>query len=535
MAPKKLKPITREALRAFYAQFPLTPVPEAEANFHISEIEKLTSELGLPGSKVTETLGIAVPTRIDDIFWRNRCFMEEISHNLAAVTKQAAVDSSDLQSVLTGGERRIFKVQENNTEAAAAQIRQFLPKDIRGTLLQMKQASDENKNQKAIEDLIKSGGTIRQKYDLYLKQQWARRESLAQMGQLSGVYKSMVKFIGGIPQVLLDFAKEINAKLGPMEEQRIKYGPDLYLATGLGIKIDIFTFLWVERLAEEKKSAKGGRKESEKLPNRRSDEEVMSVLRPAIEFYAYHLLRCLEFLGSIFIKSPFFLDADAEVVSSPVGGSPNSSIILDVAPHLDAVPEDESVTREHIDRPSGRKHRSSASASILSPGHSHDSNIAVPVRRPSGSGSALIAAAASSPSTDGSQVWNLGTVLGRISRPRGSERAQSIVSEGWMSADDNASWVEPAGNSYQGDHTSCLNEGGRLSHTGAQDLHASRKLADVRDVVIITTSQQHPARETHSITVDARSVKGGRLKKQHEGRSGCLCFGGSRKALGAMS
>jgi hypothetical protein len=29
--------------------------------------------------------------------------------------------------------------------------------------------------------------------------------------------------------VLLDFAKEINAKLGPMEEQRLKYGPDLYI------------------------------------------------------------------------------------------------------------------------------------------------------------------------------------------------------------------------------------------------------------------------------------------------------------------
>lgn len=29
--------------------------------------------------------------------------------------------------------------------------------------------------------------------------------------------------------MLLDFAKEINAKLGPMEEQRLKYGPELYV------------------------------------------------------------------------------------------------------------------------------------------------------------------------------------------------------------------------------------------------------------------------------------------------------------------
>jgi hypothetical protein len=37
------------------------------------------------------------------------------------------------------------------------------------------------------------------------------------------------RYLGGIPQVLLDFAKEINAKLGPMEEQRLRYGPDLYI------------------------------------------------------------------------------------------------------------------------------------------------------------------------------------------------------------------------------------------------------------------------------------------------------------------
>lgn len=33
----------------------------------------------------------------------------------------------------------------------------------------------------------------------------------------------MVRYLGGIPQVLLDFAKEINAKVGPMEEQRVTW------------------------------------------------------------------------------------------------------------------------------------------------------------------------------------------------------------------------------------------------------------------------------------------------------------------------
>ena len=30
------------------------------------------------------------------------------------------------------------------------------------------------------------------------------------------------RYLGGVPKVLLDFAKEVNSKQGPMEEQRIK-------------------------------------------------------------------------------------------------------------------------------------------------------------------------------------------------------------------------------------------------------------------------------------------------------------------------
>ncbi len=49
---------------------------------------------------------------------------------------------------------------------------------------------------------------------------------------MAGPHRPPCRMLAGIPQVLLDFAKEINAKLGPMEEQRIKYGPDLYGIVG---------------------------------------------------------------------------------------------------------------------------------------------------------------------------------------------------------------------------------------------------------------------------------------------------------------
>ena len=72
--------------------------------------------------------------------------------------------------MLVTAEVRVRTVQEQNTEAAAKQIKGLLPKDFRSTLLQMQQASGERKNQKAVADLVKKGCTIRERYELYLKQ-----------------------------------------------------------------------------------------------------------------------------------------------------------------------------------------------------------------------------------------------------------------------------------------------------------------------------------------------------------------------------
>jgi hypothetical protein len=47
-------------------------------------------------------------------------------------------------------------------------------------------------------------------------------------------------------QVLLDFAKEVNSPKGPMEEQRLKYGPEVYAITSLGVELDVLAALWAE-------------------------------------------------------------------------------------------------------------------------------------------------------------------------------------------------------------------------------------------------------------------------------------------------
>lgn len=101
-------------------------------------------------------------------------FCEEIDHSLESVASHISSkhqeDVALSRDLLITAEIRVRTVQDHNTEAAAKQIKGLLPKDFRSTLLEMKQAAGERKNQRAVEDLIKKGCTIRERYELYLQQ-----------------------------------------------------------------------------------------------------------------------------------------------------------------------------------------------------------------------------------------------------------------------------------------------------------------------------------------------------------------------------
>ncbi len=102
------------------------------------------------------------------------------------------------------------------------------------------------------------------------------------------------RWVAGIPQVLLDFAKEINAKLGPMEEQRITYGPDLYAATALGLRLDVLAAAWAEAGPAAGQHA----------------AKLASVVEPAVAFYCTHMLRVIQHIGNVFQHSPFFVNKE---------------------------------------------------------------------------------------------------------------------------------------------------------------------------------------------------------------------------------
>ncbi|KAL6751193.1 hypothetical protein V8C86DRAFT_2784005 [Haematococcus lacustris] len=365
MADKKLVPITREVLRNFYAQYPLEPVPVEYVTLLLERINEACTLVSKPGSTLRNAVWMETPKRIDDNFWRTRQFCEEIIDSLRLACKQLTDHENVVQQLqicmkqLQQAERKVFSVQESNTEAAASQIRQFLPQDFRGALIEMRRTTQENRNKKMLDDLLRKGGTTRQKYELFLQQQWERREALVQMGNLSGMYKFMVKYLGGVPQVLLDFAQDINAKLGPMEEQRLKYGPDVYQVCSVGIELNVLAALWAENVAGSKQH----------LPS------VLPLICEACTFYSEQLMRVIGFLGDIFVHSPFFITQEAATKAAEQGsvqaGPPDSSP-ADTTPatiqQTDIGHDSYTATRSSIERPSQGR-----TSFVLPSGHSGSS------------------------------------------------------------------------------------------------------------------------------------------------------------------
>ncbi|TYI91552.1 hypothetical protein E1A91_D02G001200v1 [Gossypium mustelinum] len=169
----------------------------------------------------------------------------------------------------------------------------YMPQDFRGTLIRQQKERSERNKQAEVDALISSGGSIRDRYSLLWKQQMDRRRQLVQLGSATGVYKTLVKYLVGVPQVLLDFIRQINDDDGPMEEQRQRYGPPLYSLTRMVLFIHLFLSLAWQRI------------EAFKL-----NRLQISVLEEAVDVYTTELQRFINFISEVFANSPFFISAE---------------------------------------------------------------------------------------------------------------------------------------------------------------------------------------------------------------------------------
>lgn len=217
-----LVPITREFLREHYKAYPVPEPACGDAAWSALLQDAEARCAAVNGEKYR------APHKLDENFFRLRQDFEWIDH-LAGLQAPSQPLLAPAAQDAAAARARVELHQANTAAAVTRQVEALLPQDWRLSILKKNKASKEKKNAAELDKLAESPGyTIDAKYDLLWKQQMDRRQSLADLGNASGMFKFVLKHIAGVPQVLLDFVKQINAPEGPMEEQRIKYGPRIY-------------------------------------------------------------------------------------------------------------------------------------------------------------------------------------------------------------------------------------------------------------------------------------------------------------------
>ncbi|XP_020521754.1 uncharacterized protein LOC18432474 isoform X1 [Amborella trichopoda] len=306
-----LVPITRAILSRYYDNHHFNPLSEdvPRLSDELREFSKALQEEVPPiaGEAIlAQEAESTSPHKIDENLWKNREHIEEIlfllekSHWPTQLQQHSSPEDVELAATLQKLEvkmRNILKTlesfQSKNTENVFNIVMTYMPQDFRGTLIKQQRERSERNKQAEIEALVNSGGSIRDRYALLWNQQMERRRQLAQLGSASGVYKTLVKYLVGVPQVLLDFIRQINYDQGPMEEQRQRYGPPLYSLTSMVLLIRLFLLLsW-------------GRFVTIKL-----QKDKVAVLEQAVDVYTSELEHFLNFIVGVFANAPFFISAE---------------------------------------------------------------------------------------------------------------------------------------------------------------------------------------------------------------------------------
>ncbi|KAK6118161.1 hypothetical protein DH2020_048145 [Rehmannia glutinosa] len=85
--------------------------------------------------------------------------------------------------------------------SSAQNVMTYMP-DFWGTIIRQQREHSERNKRATIDALISSGGSIRDKYAMLCKQIMERRQ-YAELGSATGVYKTLMKYLVGVPEVPL--------------------------------------------------------------------------------------------------------------------------------------------------------------------------------------------------------------------------------------------------------------------------------------------------------------------------------------------
>ncbi|QDZ22018.1 hypothetical protein HOP50_06g45590 [Chloropicon primus] len=304
-AAEGLVPITREYLSTYYDKYPLDPVTPDAARLRLN-LEKLEERLRTDSSVPDLLLRLdEAPKKLDHNNWKNRYACEEIVDLMKrppsgfSRSSAAATLCEEFQSY----HDFIEDFQRGHTERVTNLIYEYLPQDFRGTLIKQQKERSDQKRKDEVAALVSEGCTIKEKYDLLWSQQMAKRESLKGLASASGMFKAVVSFVGGIPQVMLDFLEKINDDNGPLAEQRLRYGPAFYELTTLSNRIHSLVATWWEAAA------------AEQIPSE-TEEALLSLVQEASAVYGSELKRVVSFMDEVFANSPFLIKPEGSMDDS---------------------------------------------------------------------------------------------------------------------------------------------------------------------------------------------------------------------------
>ncbi|XP_040257026.1 uncharacterized protein [Aegilops tauschii subsp. strangulata] len=311
MTTEGLVPITRDYLARYYDKYPLPPIPDGVTAL-AARLRALSAELAAaspfsPEEEHLEQEASVVPAhKIDENMWKNREQMEEIlfllnkSRRPVALQQKSTPEDAEIVSTLDDCEtklkemlKKLEQFQLKNADNVFNTVMTYMPQDFRGTLIRQQRERSERNKQAEVDAVVSAGGSIHDRYALLWKQQMDRRVQLAQLGSATGVYKTLVRYLVGVPQVLLDFIRQINDANGPMEVQRERYGPALYTLTKLVLAVRLYLHLSLARFGQKK-----------------IGKDDIAVLHQAVVIYTEEFGKFTTFIGEVFVNAPFFISAE---------------------------------------------------------------------------------------------------------------------------------------------------------------------------------------------------------------------------------
>lgn len=286
-------PITYEYLRQLYSQYP-TPIitPQLEVLRH--EIVSLrtnllsTSKSSFSSSLLKTTddiLAEEVPHGLDKGMYTLRCACDEAAQRLLLVPSL-----SSYSTVFASISTRFEAFQKHQSDQVTQLVNDFLPQDFRTYIFNMARQHTEKSNALAIDQLMASGGSVRDKYKLLWEQQHKRRETLASIGNSTGIFKTIVKYLAGVPDALLQFARQINSDRGPTEALREKYGLFLSSLIQFAIELNALTIIV----------------SSERSPS----PQLRDCVNRCLTVFEGQVMVLISSLESVLQHSPFFVSHD---------------------------------------------------------------------------------------------------------------------------------------------------------------------------------------------------------------------------------